>query len=373
MKLKHYAYLILLCVIIFGIYIFATPTMSGADTYYYVNGICGIYPNWPATYDILFNTFVLFMPCNFVAMKLYLMVLFIIVVLTSAKICELYDGENGWIGGIIGATFTFMVYEFFQFENDSLGYTIFFISCYFLMKYHLQRKKRDLIIALIIFGIGGLVWRGILYWTIPFMILAPITAFIFIPMIAYFWNQFTWFLFPNLLIAEQQSWIAVVFWGLTTFFLYGLVKIDKKIVSIIALLCVPALFVVKLYVLPIPFLIILTFLTIKNLKISMSTIIPFLMTFGLMMAVFYGMQSEHQFPTSDDANLVKNMSLLTHKPNNEFGVGYLVEYYGMDASARGSVTDINFSGYVITIRDTNYHGCEVLEESRQLAALKCAN
>ena len=88
-----------------------------ADTYFYINQVCDI-----SEHDVRdpgFDLLTPFMPCNFLAMKVYLAALFFIVLIFSGLIGELYDKENGWLLALIIGFFTMFSLEFIVFEKDA--------------------------------------------------------------------------------------------------------------------------------------------------------------------------------------------------------------------------------------------------------------
>ena len=365
---KHwYIYLFLLCTISFGIYLFNTSLM-GADTWFYVGQVCD--KSLIDFRDPLFSQVLLLMPCNFVAIKLYLFVLFLISMFTMSKIGELYFKDYGAILGVITGFLTLYILEFQVFENDTLGFTLFFISLYFAIKYsrtHTKWIDLNSLLSLVFAVAAGLAWRGVVYFLIPLTIFNPLTIIVAVPVISSHFEEFWWFLGGNGdVIMEQTAWVAFIYYGITTFFLFGMLKTPKKEVLAFILMCIPGIFVQKLFILAIPFISIITLHAIKSLKKYQDTLIPALIVFALFMSIYWGMHTVNAFPTQADIDLVKFTKTQTDTIQNTFGVGYLFEDYGLKVSSRGGTIgagDYNCIGYVVEHPQVARCDCDVLRES----------
>jgi hypothetical protein len=374
MKLWQIFFLLLLTIIIFGQYIF-NPVIIGADTYYYINTICGISGN--TSPDIIFNFLLNYFPCNFIILKIYLAILFFTLLFVSAKIGELYNKEDGWILSLIIGFLTMISLEFIVFENDSLGYVLLFASLYFILKAYKQNKKiksKENLIGFILLLIAGLIWKGSIYFFIPFIILSPIFIIPFLIILSQHYTAFLWFIMADPTVQEHMPLSGLMYVGIPLLFLAGLIKMSKKEVLICVLMIVPTIFVQKLYVLAIPFVAISALLLILSLKKYKDTLLLIIITLSLFMAVFFGMHTYNLFPTPGDFNLVQEAASYTDSIQNTFGVGYIAIYNGLNVSSFGYPSEIEFicDGYVLDHPWLDKcEECEKISESDNLILRKC--
>ena len=373
---KHfYIYLFLLCSIVFAIYLF-NPVIIGADTWFYVGQVCD--KSTIDFRDIAFVPVLFLLPCSFIVMKLYLFVLFLISMFTMAKIGELYFKEKGAILGIITGFLTLIILEFQVFENDSLGYTLFFIALYFAIKYSREHTKvidRDALLSAGFAILSGLAWKGVAYFLIPLVVFNPVALIIAIPVIALNFQTFFWFLNGSGgLIMEQAPWVAFIYYGITIFFLYGILKTPKKEAFAFILMCIPGVFVQKLFVLAIPFISIIALHGVVSIKKYQDTIVSTLIIFSLFMAIYWGMHSFNEFPTQSDIELIEFAKTKTDVIQNVFGPGYVIEYYGITPSSKGMTDgnkDYNCTGYVIEHPQLQRCDCNILKKSNTLILESC--
>lgn len=370
MKKLDYFLIFLVAAIPFIIYM-TNPLIVGADSYFYVNQVCGITEQ--SDYTILFSTLIHFFECDFLFFKMFMFVMWFGCLVAMAKIGELYDKERGVEAAFIMAGLTLFVLSFFTFENDIVGYFFFFISFFYLIKYDKLGNKFDLILSIIFIIVSGLFWNGAIYWLAVY----PIFWIGFLPIAAYmiFMNlsRFLFFIDANRAIAEHAMWISVIYWGLTVLFLYGIVKTDRKIVASFLILCIPALFVVKLYVLCIPFIVLITFNAIRSLRVDKTTVFSSLLMLALMASAFWGMQSYNNFPTVDDQFVIEAALEVDLNIQNVFGPGYFIKYLGGSPSSSGSLGENDYvcKGVVIERSFLEDCNCPIFAEKGTLLAKKC--
>lgn len=353
MKKLDYFFLFLIAAAPFIVYMF-NPVLVGADTYFYVNQVCGISDFVPT--DFLFDFVLQAFSCNIIQIKIYLMLLWFGCLVAMAKIGELYDKERGVEAAFVMAGLTLFVLSFFAFENDTLGFTLFFWALYFLLSYDKTGRKKHLILCIILTIIGGLVWKGIVYWVIIY----PIFSFLFIPaaiFILAFMPDFWFFLNANRNIAEHAMWISIIYWGLTVLFLFGIMKTSKKITLAFIILCIPAIFVAKLYILCIPFVSLIAFNGIKALKMDKTTVYSSLLMIALMAGCFWGLQTFNNFPTADDTIAIQAAIGLDPEIQNIFGPGYYIKYLGGHPSSSGALAEDNYVCEGVVIERTFFEDC----------------
>jgi len=372
MNAKDYLLLFVIALVPFIAYLF-NPLLSGADSYFYINQVCRITPQ--SNYTYFFSSLIQLFPCNIVVFKAFLFSMWFGCIIFMAKITELYDKERGVLGGLIMAGMTLFVLSFFNFENDVVGYFLFFASFYFLLKYDKEKSKIALVLSLVLIILSGLFWSGAIYW----LMIYPIFFIWFLPMFVYLlflnanYTTFLFFLNADRNIAEHTPFIAVLYWGMTVLFLYGIKKMDKKLAVSFLILAIPALFVVKLYVLCIPFVVLFAFHAIKDLKLDKQTVFYSLIMFALIGGAFFGMKTTEGFPTVSDIEVIKMAIDNNIYTQNTFGAGYAIVHHGGIPSSAGQTdgNDYICSGYVIENTFKIDCNCPVLLEGSSILLEKC--
>lgn len=362
--------IILVSLLPFIIYLF-NPSIVGADTYFYINQSCGKMA--PVVNDLLFDAINSIMPCNFLLMKLYGAIMFLIFVFVMAKIGELLDKEKGWWLGLMAASFTFFVTEFMMYQNESIAYVLFSFSLYFIIKYSIEKKLWQIVASLIPFGLAGLAWKGSLYFGLSLIIYAPITAVIILPLILYYWQTFWWFTNADTSIAFYTPLIGIVFLGISTIFLFGLMKSSKK-EALSWVFSIPfLLFVQRLYVIAVPTTLIVAFNGIKSLKIRPETIESTLITFTIFMSIFWGIHTFSEFPTTTDIELINEAKICNSSVQNSFGPGYLLIYNDLNVSSYGAPIEPQYAhiGCLVLEKGIEDENCPTIKESDNLKLQKC--
>ena len=363
--------LIALSLLPFLIYLFK-PEMIGADTYWYINQACGIMGH--KSNDLLFDALNSIMPCNIPLMKLYGAALFAGFVFVFAKIGELYDPEKGWWLGLMACSFSFIITEFFMYQNEPIAYLLFALSLYLVIKHSMKKNYFFLSISILLWLISGLFWKGTIYWGLTLIIYSPILAVIIIPAIIYYWGQYWWFMYADNSIAFYVPLIGIIYLGITSLFLFGLLKSTKK-QALMWLISIPyVLFVQRLYVISVPSALIISFNAIRTLKIRKETVEATLVTFTLFMAIFWGMHVFQEFPTQGDIDLVRELREQTDTIENSFGPGYFLIYEGFNVSSYGwprLPNDYNLIGYVVLEKGVDENRCPTIQFSENLKILKC--
>jgi hypothetical protein len=348
----------------------------GADTWFYVSQVCD--KSTIDFRDLAFVPILFALPCSIIAIKLYLLVIFTISVFVMAKIGELYFKEKGAILGIVTGFLTLIILEFQVFENDSLSYMLFFIALYFAIKYSRTHKKLIDSNSLLSIGfaiIAGLAWKGVAYFLIPLVIFNPVSIVVALPVIAMNLDAFFWFLSgQGGLIMEQVAFVGIIYYGLTVFFLYGIIKTPKKEALAFILMIIPGLFVQKLFVLAIPFISIIALHAIIPLKKHQDIIVSSLIMFTLLISAYWGIHSFNEFPTTADIELIQFTKTKTDSVQNTFGPGYLIQFYGITPSSKGStvgIGDYNCTGFVIEHPQAQRCDCNIVKQSSFLVLESC--
>jgi hypothetical protein len=294
----------------------------------------------------------------------------------TAKIGELYDKENGWILSLITGFLTLYPFAFLEFENDSLGFVLFFIALYFVLKGFKENRPpicKENILGIIFIILAGLTWKGSVYWLIAFSIISPIFLLMFLPMLYLYFEQFFWFTTATRLVQEHAAIVGIIYLGMTPFFLFGFTKMSKKEILMCCLMFIPVLFVQKLYVIAIPFISIVALVGLLSLKKYHHIIIPTIIVFSVFMAAFFGMNTYSQFPNPADMQVVEMAAQLTDRVENSFGIGYIAIHKGLQVSSFGGTygNDYQCVGYVLEHPYINNCDCNIITESNFISLEKC--
>ena len=260
-----------------------------------------------------------------------------------------------------------------MYQNEPIAYFLFAISLYLVIRHSIEKNYIFLAISVLLWLIGGLFWKGIIYWGLTLIIYAPLTSIIVLPVIIYFWNEFFWFITTDKSIAFYTPFIGIIYLGVTLFFLFGLFKSSKKHI-LMWLFSIPYLvFVQRLYVIAIPAMLIITFNALKSLKIRTQTIEYTLIIFALFMAVFWGIHTFSEFPTESDMNLIKDANFCSRSVQNSFGVGYVLINQGFSVSSYGwpRHPDYNHIGCLIIENGIEDNNCIFIQKSSNLKLYKC--
>lgn len=364
-RLNKVLTIFLLCLIPFVFYSSVDLLIDG-DSYFYLNQVCtgefvfqqlSVFPFW-----------IYFFPCSILFVKIYLFLIYFSSVLVVSKIGEEYDKEHGWLVGLTWFGFTFAIIEFWKFENDGIGYLLGLLGFLWLIR----GKTKGLVLSVIYFILSGLFWNGVVYWlffSAPFFYLGYGVSILFPIVLS---ESFWWFLFPNPLISEHQSWVVLAWIGVALFFFVGVLKTDKKIILAFFGSLLPALFVSKLFVLCTPFVALISFNGLKvigDLKVLRIAVV----IFCLLMAVMFGFWTQSNFPKMSDIDLVKKGLSYSNELNNDFSVGYIIEFYGGVPSGKGFITDYNYTNYTIGLSKNGANGCLVLEDNNRFVLLDCSS
>lgn len=352
------------------------PNFIDGDSYYYLNQVCN---NSQPVNDssVLFPSLIQFFPCDFVLIKIYLLLICIACFITLGYIGYLFNHEHGYLVAYIAFALTFFTTEFFKFENDSIGYLLGLIGLYFLLKCftkpYLKNNKQNLILGTAFLLIAALFWSGAVYWFVFSSFFTPIIFFPSVIIMIVFYHKFFGFINPQQGVWEHVLGMSLVYWGLTIFTIWASIKLNYKIILFGFFCLIIGFLVSKLYVLAIPFMALTCFFGLKVLfKNNFYVLKILLITLSLFIILFWNINYSYQFPTHSDLDLIKEAVTLDKDLQNSFGAGHIIRFYGSTPSSAFGLSDNDFNqeGYLVLEKayDSN---CLKLRESTYLNLFYC--
>jgi len=369
--------LVIICSFIVWLYYLSLGTIIGADSYYYLNIVCGITPNNDGNF--LFAGLLNILPCSLIIIKLLYFGLWTATLIVVYKIGGLFDKKTAWWFPSILFAFTFFITEYWKFENDTIGFLLAFIGFYYLLKITLNTKwttkiweHKEFWLGVISFSIAGLFWKGTIYWIYSLVFLNIIFVPIVILALLVFGPSSLWIFSASQEVYEQLPFISIIFFGVSIFFLYGVLKNNYKINLMLVYLLMPAIMINKLFVLPILFLTITCFNGLKILRKN-EVVNQTLIIFVCLMTLFWCVNLSYQFPQQQDIDLIQQGIILDNNLENTFGAGYIIEFYGGTPSDKSSYDgEITKKGIVIDVIDqNNFDNCKIINTTRYLLLEVC--
>ena len=351
----------------FLFYLTSSGLIDG-DSFYYLNSVCNNTQGTASSY--LFVYILDFLPCNLFLIKLFYFLLYFVSMIILTKIVELFSKNSEYTPFLVSATF--LVFEFMKFENDAFGYLLGFLAIYLFFKYRGWRKIYSIISLFVAF----LFWEGSGYW----LILFPVW---FIAFSLIYFNRFWWFVFSiESSIIEHTPWLGFMNYGLILPLIYiGFLNTKEiKIKITFILLVLINVFVAKLWVLALPFGLIIACNSIGFLKKEWDYQLKnYVLISGIIFIVFALFFCLNQPFTEKDINLIQRGVDLACEQNdcwleNDFSVGHTVRYLGGKTNSYGGVTAYKYEGIIIDVNSPKNIlplNCNILEETRFFRLLDC--
>lgn len=365
---KNVKIIFLLSLVPFLLYFFSTSFVDG-DSYFYLSGVC--FGTSLAETDLLTIFLLPFLPCNPFFLKVLQFLLFFGCSLVLYYMIKSVTSKNEWLPYLIAGSF--LALEFMKLENDLTGYFFGFLGIYFLINH----KK---IFALASFCIGFGFWFGVAYW----IALLPLWSIWFTPillLVIYFKEKFLWFLNANTPIIEHAHWLGFLQYGFCLPFIYVglLTKTDKRILTSFLLLVTINVFVGKLWVLALPFGLIIANNGVNYLLKTKHAFFvqQFLKISGIVFAVFLMQHAITQpFTMQDEALIQQGVKLACEKNDcwiqNDFSAGHTIKYFGGKTLQHSGVTSYDYNNIVIDIkRNQTPNHCKKLATSTYFSLLEC--
>lgn len=353
------------------------PELTAADGYYFLQGVC------KSEYEIktlpLHYIALSVLPCNIIAIKLFLFALCFLSVVIIACMGTLINEKQGWKAGLLAFLSPLLVFEFAKFENDQFAFPLLFLSAYFLLKsFQSDTRKKQLLNQ----GIAGTLiliacgfWAGGLYYVIVF----GLTTLLFfagsIALLALYGKR----LFIELV---GLGGVDETLQGVSLFYLFGLIlgylNIPKNIFVPLVFLTFISLVNFKFTILAVPFACLATLQFFLSLPQRYQNILLYLSVF---LAIGWGMNLLIQPPFPHHWEAV-NYAVEQADGNviqNDWSYGYWIEHAGGIPSSRSSPLQQGRHGYGVVLTQKplnedffrNYKSCKHLKQFQDINVFKC--
>ena len=348
----------------------------GSDSQYFLNHACGKGVDNLETTPLLAKAFFESIPCEPLLWKVIPSFIIFFCALFAGKMGELFHKEKGWMVGLfVFFSFAF-IQQAFQFEDDVLAYPILYASLFFYMKAKVGKEKLSGINYLFAFGLlglAGLFWKGAIFYLLVYAF-GNLLSFLGFLLANFLFkaNPIT-SVFININIGEN-----VPFWGVLAHFiplLIGFIYIPAIIMPETLIWLLFGFFTVKFSFHAVPFLAI-GFLHLleankenKRLKnlLFLGSIVPLLS----MVLIFGG------FPQYDDLEMAQYVSKYSNGRTiiNNWGLGYLIKFYGGNPANYGTYTVTSKQGLVVAserdLIELDFNKCEEIRKIGKWSMLEC--
>ncbi len=381
---KQFLFLLLITAMPFFVYL-ARPDLIGADSYYFLQYVCGkqqeiITP--PLFYFTLF-----FIPCNFYAIKLLLFLCCFVCVVFIALMGRLFDKKNGWKAGLLVFLSPLIVTELAKFENDQFAFPFLFASYYFFLKSTTQKNKREKILSQAIAGLLALIacgfWGGGLYVLLLFGLYSILFFFIDWFVIFFFGKRLLSELIGLKGVAETMPLTGInYFFGLLPAFI-GWIKAPSVLKFFLLATAMIALVNLKYSILALPFFALCFFFFWNGLNQKIKQIIlqaSFILAISWGVLLFFLPPTQTQWQAIDYAIQKSNGNTI----QNDWGLGYWIEWHNGKPCCKSSpqpfncqkglfLTDKNLSSQQtrLALGYTNMANCNLLKSFGKLKIFNC--
>jgi len=347
--------LTLLAVIILPfLFYLARPNLEGADSYYYLNQVCGNNPVWTegVVQTILFSG----ISCSQFNTKLILLFCFGVSVFAIALLGELFDEKEGWLAGVFAVGLgPLLFWEFIKFENDQFAYPFLFFAVYFFFAWKIEKKWEQLAISALLMVLAGLIWGGSFYWLVGLSLsalqLLPIVAVVLLYKGGEVINPLL-----NLGVAYESLFLLGIVWlGLL---IVGYLHIKKDYARQMLFGTAIMFLNAKYALIVVPYLAVSTALWLKN-KPPFFKETVFLI--AIMLTAVWGFLSLGMPPMDYQLNAIDYALQESNEIKNDWDMGYWIMSKGGVTENYGSQErrfDVN-SGIIVTRLDMPQ--CEELE------------
>jgi len=399
LKAKHF-----LAIFLTGLFVacfnFARPFLMGADSYTFVNAICGK-TVWLADVPVLSKAFFSILPCNLLFFKLLLFFSMVFAAITIGYLGEVFNKKHGWLAGLFAFICPGFSLEFCKFEDDFLAFPFLMLANYFFVSGLVEKslKKKLLGIGLVCFSFE--IWRGSVtyFFAYSFYSLIALIASAGIIFVNGFFSTF-FSLVPILkrlkefpftrttLAYENIPFLAITQWF---FGMIGLMKIPKKVFWLAVFWVCLGVLNPKFSFHAIPFLAIGLMSIFSEAvekgkkvrvgRVEFEPVVAILVlvfaasVLGSGLAVLANPPQPYHFEAVDLAvSVAKDNNVVFW---NDWGFGYWIHFRGKWTESYGGYKERNeFSdGNVVILADSRYFGvpeyCEPVRVWRDIGVWKC--
>lgn len=345
-----------------------TDSFVDGDSYYYLNAVCNQGENTSSSYIFWFITDIL--PCNFFVIKIIYWFLYFSSVLVLTEFVSLFSKNYVYTPFLVSATF--FVFEFMKFENDAFSFLLGFVGLYIYFK----NKGLSKYYSLVPLAIAFLFWEGAGYW----LLAMPIVFILFSLLLP---NRVFWFLMnidPS--IIEHTPWIGFMNYALIIplFYIGFLNTKNIKIKVCFVLLAAINIFISKLWILALPFGLVIAANAIGFLKDNWNLQIKnYIIIAGVIFCLFSSYHILSQPFTEQDVALIKEgVALACEKNNcmieNNFSAGHTIIFYGGQTKQKAGTSSFVYENIVIDINSTKNkapNNCEKIRETKYFRLFDC--
>ena len=320
------------------------------------------------------------LPCNDILIKVLWSTLILVSTIIIYYTVRLEHKEDAWRTTPLIFVFLPFLLNSLKIENDPLSYPFVFASFYFFFKYWKHNDKRDMIYSLILLGVGGLFWFGIIYALLLYSLFVPALLILTIPIVLIFFNQIVGPITPSLetsMNVDENNpfkFVRNITVPAALFLLSGNLWAVRK----------------KLWLLALPFILLgiiapkfLTFLTPlipillihaykKAIGLGKSFFMPlaFVLSVVLILQVGIGWHG----PTEAEHSLVQEAIMIAHDKEvilqNDWGLGHLVFFYGGFTTKHSGRSPIDCTDCIV-LSYNEFPGCSLLKEQDSLKIYDC--
>ena len=354
----------------FAIYAIIRTDLRGFDPYAFLSQSCGgfVVNGTPLLADLVTKA----MPCNVLAIKGVLFLLFFASILGIACLGTLFNKEKGWLAGLFSFLSPLLFFEATKFENDAFAIPILIWSMFFFYKARQTRQKKYDVFAFFLVLFAGLFWYGSIYWLIAY----SFSSFFFVvpAILAFLWLgvKIVAFAPPNNNVVEGYfgSGIAMV-----AALVFGFALIPAIMWPQTALFVALLVSQIKFAWFIVPILSVGTKLFYANKKLDggswSKTVKGIMLTASLCLVVVWGFALighppyQHQWQAVDYAISQSENGFV----QNDWDLGYWIYYKGGTPLAYGGGAQPAFGkGIVLTRKEID---CTLLKEFKEMKVYQC--
>jgi len=381
LEIKHLIILAILLAIPFSTYTVFKENMIGTDSYYFLGAICNNNENL-TTETFVSQQIIPLLPCNIAVLKALQYLMALIALIGVVKTAELLHKKNGWLAGLFCFLSPMIFFEFAKFETEIFAFPLLFWSNYFLLKGILTKEKKNYAASFFLMVAAGLIWRGAIYYLVPFAFTSLAAAAITLLIIRFYGEGFIGNLTPNNTVWESTFSVGMLWLGVYLFTIFGIFLQPTLIIPSIywiIILVVNGKFAIH----ALPFLAIAA-LNLYNSKefnnLDNKTGYPIWKVGKIVLvcsAIFMLLVSSYalafaQPPTTEQVKLVKQFNEIPGEKKNGWSYGYWVRYFGGTPTAWGGgewKQDYN-TGTILTHEKLD---CEILDQAKEMKLYNCNN